>query len=217
MKAQARQRGKQRIPPSPSETHTVPATPTAPNDTEHVESTPITLVQIQPPTTHQTTAKQTGTSGVQINRGTLNMKTPEFIPVNDDDAHPTDAGNANRSPVLTLDPGHPLETQNPVFDIDIPEWLDQSPVRGNGNEAPDKEHSPVDTRNKDRPAEPVSESTPSSNFMLLEREELEDAGEADIALLMKSGYVIGSGPKAYWTFECKVYVWPDYIDLVRQI
>ncbi|KAL3698165.1 hypothetical protein R1sor_012241 [Riccia sorocarpa] len=50
------------------------------------------------------------------------------------------------------------------------------------------------------PAPTPAEETPTSPaYIIIEREDLQDVGDDDIELLLKSGYAIGAGPKPY---EC---------------
>ncbi|KAL3680348.1 hypothetical protein R1sor_023304 [Riccia sorocarpa] len=121
------------------------------------------------------------------------------------------------------------------ININTPEWLDQSPRTKDAYNQPEAETGNDRRTCCDQPHDPIGPttvaddipaadertppqnwtiSTPSSGFFLIEREELPDAGEEDIDLLLRSGYAIGAGPKHYRKFEGKVYAWPDYIDLV---
>ncbi|KAL3683672.1 hypothetical protein R1sor_001694 [Riccia sorocarpa] len=161
---------------------------------------------------------------LQINRQTVTMKTPEYIPVNDEDE-----ANPNRMPVATPNPGNPLETRCGIVDIDSPEWHDQSP-QPETNQRNESTEQPATTNDdeehvKEGNDEPMSLDVealqraliPSSEYFLIERDELPDATESDIELLLNSNYAIGSRPKPYKVFEGKPYVWPDFIDLVRPL
>ncbi|KAL3694155.1 hypothetical protein R1sor_007806 [Riccia sorocarpa] len=164
---------------------------------------------------------------LQINRQTVTMKTPEYIPVNDEDE-----ANPNRTPVATPNPGNPLGTRCGIVDIDSAEWHDQSlngpqPETNQRNESSEQPAATNDDEEhvKEGNDEPMSLDVevlqraliPSPEYFLIERDELPDATESDIELLLNSNYAIGSGPKPYKIFEGKPYVWPDFIDLVRPL
>ncbi|KAL3680019.1 hypothetical protein R1sor_022975 [Riccia sorocarpa] len=174
-------------------------------------------------------SRSTHPGELQINRQTVNMKTPDYIPVNDEDEP-----NPNRTPVATPNPGNPLETRCGILNIDTPEWLDQSPNHSDPHPETNERNEPTEQptpTNDDE--EYVNEGNKehanldvealqralilSPEYFLIERDELPDATESDIELLMQSNYAIGSGPKPYKVFEGKPYVWPDFIDLVRPV
>ncbi|KAL3676018.1 hypothetical protein R1sor_025966 [Riccia sorocarpa] len=106
----------------------------------------------------------------------------------------------------------------PVVDIDSPEWVD-APANTQAAEPPDRSTGPMETNTQEPATEPEpgeraameinmeqvpaptpAEETPTSPaYIIIEREDLQDAGDDDIELLLKSGYAIGAGPKPY---EC---------------
>ncbi|KAL3701320.1 hypothetical protein R1sor_019342 [Riccia sorocarpa] len=131
---------------------------------------------------------------LQINRQTVTMKTPEYIPVNDEDE-----ANPNRTPPETNQRNESAE--QPAATNDDEEHVKE------GNDEP----MSLDVEALQRAV------IPSPEYFLIERDELPDATESDIELLLNSNYAIGSGPKPYKVFEGKPYVWPDFIDLVRPL
>ncbi|KAL3679100.1 hypothetical protein R1sor_022056 [Riccia sorocarpa] len=139
-------------------------------------------------------SRSTHPGELQINRQTVNMKTPEYIPVNDEDEP-----NRNRTPVATPNPGNPLETRCGILDIDKPEWLDHSPShnepRPETNEQNEATQQPAATNDEEQHVNEGNNEVisldveayqrvvmPSPEYFLIERDELPDATETDIAV-----------------------------------